>query len=71
LYIDAVVVAVADNYGGIFRGAYGFDGTHADSGRPHLGEQVGDGLGKATRIFRSVNKHTGKERWNRLMKKIK
>ena len=27
-------------------------------------------VGKATRIFRSVNKHTGKERWNRMMKKI-
>ena len=28
-------------------------------------------VGKATRIFRSVNKHTGKERWRRMMKKIK
>ena len=27
-------------------------------------------VGKATRIFRSVNKHTGKERWNRFLKKI-
>ena len=27
-------------------------------------------VGKATRIFRSVNKDTGKERWNRMMKKI-
>ena len=27
-------------------------------------------VGKATRIFRSVNKHTGKERWSRMMKKI-
>ena len=27
-------------------------------------------VGKATRIFRSVHKHTGKERWKRFMKKI-
>ena len=27
-------------------------------------------VGKATRIFRSVNKHTGRERWNRFLKKI-
>ena len=27
-------------------------------------------VGKATRIFRSVNKHTGKERWNRFLKEI-
>ena len=27
-------------------------------------------VGKATRIFRSVHKHTGKERWERFMKKI-
>ena len=27
-------------------------------------------VGKATRIFRSVNKYTGKERWNRFLKKI-
>ena len=27
-------------------------------------------VGKATRIFRSVHKHTGKERWNRFLKKI-
>ena len=27
-------------------------------------------VGKATRIFRSVNKHTGKERWRRMMKEI-
>ena len=27
-------------------------------------------VGKATRIFRSVNKHTGKDRWRRMMKKI-
>ena len=27
-------------------------------------------VGKATRIFRSINKHTGRERWNRFLKKI-
>ena len=27
-------------------------------------------VGKATRIFRSVHKHTGKERWKRFLKKI-
>ena len=27
-------------------------------------------VGKATRIFRSVHKHTGRERWKRFMKKI-
>ena len=27
-------------------------------------------VGKATRIFRSVNKHTGRERWKRFLKKI-
>ena len=27
-------------------------------------------VGKATRIFRSVNKHTGKERWKRFLKEI-
>lgn len=27
-------------------------------------------VGKATRIFRSVNKHTGREKWNRFLKKI-
>ena len=27
-------------------------------------------VGKATRIFRSVHKHTGKERWKRFMKRI-
>ena len=27
-------------------------------------------VGKATRIFRSINKHTDRERWNRFLKKI-
>ena len=27
-------------------------------------------VGKATRIFRSINKHTDRERWNRVLKKI-
>ena len=27
-------------------------------------------VGKATRIFRSINKHTGRERWSRFLKKI-
>ena len=53
--IAVVVDCSASHHGGTFRSAYGFDGTDPDSRRPHLGEQMGDGI----ESVRCVGEHGG------------
>ncbi len=53
--IVAVVADSASYCGSAFRGAYRFDGTHTDTGRSYLSEQVGDG----SKNLRCMGEHGG------------
>ena len=66
LYIDTVVVAVADNYGGHFVVPTGsMEPTLIPDDRILVNKWV-----MGARVFDVWDNMEGKERWNRLMKKI-